>query len=291
MARLFAPKPAPPPAEPPRVEAPPQPGLTKDQVKELLDGALGGVADRLAGTVAQLNEKVEALASRQPQVVVQSQAAPPVANHGPTDAEIDAAVMSGQGAASRIRMMIDRAVNETAQRLVKEHIEPLQAYGVNTLGELSRRITAGNMPHYNRYRKEIDERLNALAPEVRANPAVIEMVYNSVVGVHTTELTREAAEAAVRQAQEAATAAASGTTAGKGATPGTAAGSSSQRDTSADVPTVEQVGGREGLEALAHKGRGGQGADEFARSMGYKDWSDYQKQYDDLLKGESQGNA
>jgi hypothetical protein len=285
MARLFAPKPPPEPEKPPVVAGPPTPpGMSRDDVKALLTETLAGVTERLASTMTQLNERVEQLATRQPQVVVQP-AAPvqPSGHAGPTDADIDAAVMSGQGAAARIRSMIDKAVNDTAQRLIKEHIEPLQNYGVSTIGELSRRITVGSMPHYPRYKKEIDERLAALTPEVRANPAVIEMVYNSIVGVHATELAREAAEAAVRQAQEAATKPASGTP-GSGASP-------AQRPTETEVPDVARIGGEAGLDALAHKGRGGQDADSFAQSMGYKSWADYMKMHEELLRAESQGNA
>jgi len=297
MPRLFAPKPKPEVVPVAPVVAPPPPsGLTKDEVRELVGGAVAGVAQQLTQTVAQLGQKVEELATRQPQVIMQQPAA--VATHTSeevSDQEIDSAVLSGTGAAARIRAMVDRAVDRATTRVINEHVKPLQDYGVNTIGELSRRITSSGMKHYPRFKKEIDAQLSVLTPDVRANPIVIETIYNAVVGLHTEELVREATEAAVRQAQDGSTA--GGATApgtakpGQGSTsPGTGAGPGATRETP-EVPTVERVGGDAGLEALSHKGSSGQNADEFARGMGYKDWADYQKQYSELLAAETAGNA
>jgi hypothetical protein len=294
MPRLFAPKPR--PTEPPKEEAAQQPapsaGLGKEEIKELVGGAVAGVAAQLSATIQQLGQKVEELASRQPQVVVQPPMAPAAQPSARmiTDEEIDQAVLSGQGAAARIRALVDRAVAQATERVINEHVKPLQEYRVTTLSELSKRVTAGGMKHYDRFKKEIDERLQMLEPAVRANPAVIEMVYHAVVGAHAEELTREAAEAAIRQAQESQSApeptkAKSGTSA-----PGTGAGAGNSREAE-PVPDVAAVAGQEGLEALAHKGHGGQSADEFAKSLGYASWADYQKQYMELLKSETAGNA
>ena len=251
MGRLFAPKTKSevPVVEPAKTESP-SAGLSKDEVKELVTGAVAGVAGQLSETVAQLGAKVEALASRQPQVIVQ----PPVTSTAPTritDEDIDQAVITGQGAASRIRALVDRAVNEATTRVIKEHIEPLQNFGVNTLGELSRRVTSSGMKYYDRYRKEIDDRLNALDPAVRVNPAVQEMVYNAVVGSHTEELTRESAESAIRKAQETGEEANTKTKGGS-AIPGTGAGARGERDAE-DVPTLHDMAGQEGVEALQHR--------------------------------------
>jgi hypothetical protein len=290
MPRLFAPKPR--PTEPPKEEAAPQPapsaGLGKEEIKELVGGAVAGVAAQLSATIQQLGQKVEELASRQPQVVVQPPVAPAAQPSARmiTDEEIDQAVLSGQGAAARIRALVDRAVAQATERVINEHVKPLQEYGVTTLSELSKRVTAGGMKHYDRFKKEIDERLQLLDPAVRANPAVIEMVYHAVVGAHADELTREAAEAAIRQAQESS----GDSTKAKSGTPGTGAGVGNSREAE-PVPDVAAVAGQEGLEALAHKGHGGQSADEFARSLGYASWADYQKQYMELLKSETVGNA
>lgn len=269
-------KPTPAPApEPPKVETPPLD--VKALVTEAVNGAVQGVAAQLGQTVASLGEKVEALAGRQPQVIVQQGGGgtAPVARQDISDETIDQAILAGPGAAQRIRALVDARVNEAADRMVREHIAPLREFGTQTIGEITRRVVAGGMPHYARFKKEIDTQMAALSPEVRANPAVQEMIYNAVVGQHSDVLSREAAEAAVRQAQEDANRP-------PAAAPGTGAGPGAKREGD-ELPSAVDVGGQDALEALALKGRGGMNQDELARSMGYDSWAAYQKQYKDLL--------
>lgn len=278
MGRLFAPKQ---PAEPPKVD-PPAPAatvVTKDDLKAMLDGALAGVGAQVGAALGELKVGIETLASRAPQVVtVPGQ--PAAAVIPITDDEIDQAIASGQGVAARVRALIDRSVASAADRLMKEHIEPLRNFGVNTLADLSHKVAASGMPKYAKYKKEIDERLGQLSPELRANPEAIKMIHDAVVGSHAEDLEREAAELAVRKAQEPPAAPAPGT----GAAPGAPR-------TGGDIPTLLEVAGQEGLEALKHKGKGNLNEDALAQSMGYKSWADYQKQYADLLNAEGQGNA
>lgn len=274
MPRLFAPKKA---AEP-VVAGPPTPEpVTKDDLKTLLEGALGGVAGQLAASIGEMKAGIEQLASRpvQPQVYFQPGQTP--VPQGISDADIDQAVLTGQGAAQHIRALIDREVNAAADRLIQQRIAPLETFGVSTLGEISKKVAmqGGGMPYYTRYQKEIDEKLNQLAPELRANPAAIDMVYKAVLGEHTDELIKSAAEEAIRKAQEP-------IPTGRGTTPGT--GSAAPRDGEDEIPSIEELGGRPGLEALQHKGDGKQDQDTFARSLGYENWSAYIKQYNSLLK-------
>src|SRR5258705_10012811 len=130
MGRLFAPKK---PAEPAQAPDPiPLPAtITKDDLKTMLDGALAGVGTQLGAALGELRQGVEALASRPAQVVV-TQNTPNAAPVPITDDEIDQAIASGQGVASRVRALIDRSVATAADRLMKEHIEPLRTFGVNT---------------------------------------------------------------------------------------------------------------------------------------------------------------
>lgn len=288
MSRLFGPKPTPEaPKEPEKkVDAPPA-SLTRDEVKTLVTEAVGGVAQQLTTVVGQLGEKVQELAARQPQVVVQPAGpAAPVTGRNISDEEIDQAVLSGQGAAGRIRALVDRAVTEATDRVVREHVAPLREFGVNTLAAQAAEIAAPKMPHYVKFKREIDARLAILDPSVKANPAVLKMVHDAVVGEHIDLLRREAVEEAARQAQERAN---NPTGGAPSATPGNGAGRPERE--APEVPNVETVGGSDGVAALAHKGQGGQSQDQFAQSMGYKDWSDYMKQYDALLKQEAAGNA
>lgn len=264
-----------PPAQPPA-------GLSRDEAKALVSEALQGVAGELGRTITQLSERVTELASRQPQVVVQPAGAPVTQPRGITDEELDQAVLSGTGAASRIRALVDRAVSEATREVIDKHVKPLQEFGVNAIGRLAQDAAMGKMPFYERYKKEIDARLGALDPSIRTSPEALKMVHDAIVGEHANDLIREAGEQAVRKAQEEKDKPA--------ATAGTGAGRDASRDVP-EVPTAERLGGSEGLDALAHKGKGGQSQDEFARGLGYKDWSDYMKQYDELTKQEAAGNA
>src|SRR5262249_55942363 len=172
MGRLFAPREK--PAEAAPVATPPPSGLSKDEIKELVTGAVAGVAGTLTETVNRLGQKVEELATRQPQVIVQSPVATATAPAEITDTEIDQAVLSGQGAAARIRALVDRAVDRATSRLVEERVKPLEEFGVRTLGDVTQRVVTSGMKHYGKYKKEIDEQLASLNPAARSNPLVIE---------------------------------------------------------------------------------------------------------------------
>src|SRR6266481_5210130 len=138
MGRLFAPrtKVEAPPATP-VVAGPPASGMTKEEVSGLVTAAVGGVAETLRSTISALTEQVTALASRQPQVVVQPPVVTPQDAQGISDHDIDQAVLSGQGAAARIRAMVDRAVTQATDRVIRERVQPLEAFGVNAIGNLT----------------------------------------------------------------------------------------------------------------------------------------------------------
>jgi hypothetical protein len=260
--------------------------MTRDDVQTMLSTALQGVSQQLAGVVGEMRASVEqALARPQAPVVVQQQAQHQQVPNGLSDDEIDQAIMTGTGAAARIRALVDRAAQVTADRIIRDHVAPLQEFGVNTISELSRRVLPNGRPLFLRYQKEIDAKLDQLVPELRANPKAVEMVYTTVLGEHHDELMREAAEQAVRTAQEAA-AAPTGRRSGS-TSPGTGAGAGGVRETPG-LPSVEELGGSLGLEALALKGRGGQDGDELAQTLGYESWDAYMKSYQALLKSEGQ---
>lgn len=293
MSLFGAPKKTTPPpvVEPPKAPEPPK-GLTVDEVKSIVSEAIGATIQTFQAGQTALTERIDAALQRTPQVVVQGNNAP-VVERGISDAELESAVLTGQNVGPSIRALVDKAVRDTEARMIREHIAPMREFGVNTIGEISNRVTRGSMPRYEKYKKEIDARLATLSPEVRATPAVIEMVYNAVVGEHASDIEREAGEAAVRRAQEAigqgqgSGAGASGNGAARGgAAPGTGAGPGASRE-APQVRSAAEVGGQDGVEALSHKGRGGMDQDAFARSMGYDSWDAYQKQYEDLMAAEN----
>lgn len=275
MGRLFAPKEPAKPAEPEKVASPPA-SLSRDDVKTIVSESIAGVAGQLSGVVAQLSEKLDAALTRQPQVVVQNPTPTGTVRTEPdiTDSEINDAILSGQGAAGRIRALVDRQVTAAAEKILKERVAPLETFGATAIGDLTRRVTLETRPHYQKYKKEIDERINALDPQARARADVIDVIYNAVVGSHADDLAREAEEAAIRKMQE------NGgqPTKTTSTQPGSGAGRGAETRKT-EVPTASDLGGKEGLEALAHKGGD---PDAFARGMGYKDWNTYIKQFEEL---------
>jgi len=245
--------------------------LTKEDVATMIDAGLTSVA----GALENLNAGITDLVTRP----VVAQAAPVAAavRPGVSDEEIDQALLGGTGAAANIRRLVDKAVNDRADALVREHIEPLNATGIPALASLTKKVTLEGMEHYARYRGEIDDRLARLDPAVQTNTNALAMVYFAVVGEHDAERKQEIEEATVRKIQEAA----AGGDGGPGtATPGGSTGVTKREDK--PTPDANTLAGQLGMEALAHKGNGGQDQDEFARGMGYESWDAYMKQAEEL---------
>ena len=270
--------PAPPKEATPEPEKKPEAApLTRDDVQAMVSGAVEATASQLHSVISDLRAGIDTLASRQP-VVMQA----PVAQHAElpiTDEDIDNAVASGQGAARLVRNLLDRQARDISvgfDRKLNEVVE----FGVNAIANLTAE-TLKQLPHYSRFKKEIDTKLGALTPAMRSNPDTLKLIYNSVVGEHTEELSKEARETALRQANE-------------GGVPGNEidvrspggvgkpGGGAIGKDRPS-VQTVEEFAGKEGLMALQHKGRGGLDGDAYAQTLGYKDWAHMQTQYQQLL--------
>jgi hypothetical protein len=98
------------------------------------------------------------------------------------------------------------------------------------------------------------------------------------VGAHAADLQREAEELAIRKAQESASGGTGGSASG-GSGPGGHApqGGGTPKG---KVPTVEELAGSDGLEALKHKDGRVSDGDSLAQSMGYKDWNHYMEVFE-----------
>jgi hypothetical protein len=271
MSMFNRPKARPAPAEEPKKEPVAAP-LTKEDVATMIDAGLTSVA----GALENLNAGIADLATRP--VVAQAAPVAAAAQPGITDEEIDAALLGGSGAAG-IRRLVDKAVNDRADALVREHIEPLNQTGIPALASLTKKITLEGMEHYAKYKTEIDERLGRMDAGLQTNPNALAMVYFAVVGEHDAERQKETEEATVRKIQEAA---AGGDGSPGTATPGGSTGVTKREDK--PTPDASTLAGQLGMEALAHKGNGGQDQDEFARGMGYASWDEYMKQAEELEK-------
>jgi hypothetical protein len=187
---------------------------------------------------------------------------PPAVTEDVSEAELDEAVTTGAGAGHKITRKVQAAV----ERLVRERIDPLQRTGLEAMStfaaEMARnaRTEKGDlaMPYYARFKDEIEGIVANLNPGFRVNPRTYMEAYATVVGRHATELIEEAKTGAVKELEKGSGDPPSpngrvGRTAGKGG-----------------VPAIEDVYSADVVKAL-----GGQSSDQFAASLGYKDWADY----------------
>lgn len=226
-------------------------------------------ADQLNQAVNQITQtfqaSLQAIASaRQDQFVPQN--VTPIAL--PTDNEIIEEIQSG--GVTKLRKVIEGAVD----RVRREEVAPFQETGMRILGEQSKQlaILSGAMPHYNRFKKEIDTAIQQLPPAQRTSAEVYKGLHDLVVGQNFAVLAREQQEAAIRAARDQ----------DNTSLPGTQGGRQVQQKTDPNaIPSFESIYGNDGVLALSNLGRGGRTADGFAQSMGYKDWGTY---YTEVLK-------
>lgn len=286
------------PAAPAAPVPPAPPALTKEDIAAAVGGAIGGIKTELENKIAELRGVVQEVSGRQQTVVVQDSGASrhaDVPTPGITDAEIEDAVRTGEGAAAKLRALVDGAVNAaTAQ--TRAELANFQAIGLQSLAQVAGEIAVTKMPHYKRFQKEIDDRVARLEPALRANPDAIRMIHDAVVGQHTAELLREAEEAAIRRAQDQPTgqdpAAQRDTAPARGGNSGNTPGGRAPSDADGrKVPTIAELGGDDGMEALKFKdGRSGKDADSFAQSLGYADWKHYMDEFEKAkAEGEKMG--
>lgn len=163
---------------------------------------------------------------------------------------------------------LKQVVNGVVEKVKKEHIEPFQNVGMDILGRQAKQlaILGGEMPHYNRFKKEIDAAIQNLPPGQRISSEVYKGIHDLIVGQNFAVLERERAEAAVRAVREKAD-----TT-----VPGNVGGRQDNKNTDPNkVPSAVELYGEEAAAALGMLGKGGKTQDGFAQSMGYKDWADY----------------
>ena len=148
-------------------------------------------------------------------------------------------------------------------RLIKTHIEPLRAGGLNAIAGLTKQ-SIESKEHYKRFEKEINELIETMSPEIRIQPIAYQMAYDTVVGRHHGELVTEEREKALRQGVDPAQAGRPGSQAGQG------------REKAGGAPTPEelfdgQANKSELVANIAFKG----GPDAFAKKLGHKDWKAY----------------
>ena len=221
--------------------------------------------EKLAAALEPVKQAMESFTASMNAIATSRQApvggAPAVQDDpDPTEQEI-AAEIRDEGTSKKLAKLIDNR----SKRLIKEHIDPMRNTGLSALATQAKHIAklTGGMPHYQKFQKEIDAYIGRLPLDMQANPDVYTQAHNLIVGGHLDEIVNERVEQAKRGGRDRA-----GTD-----LPGTSTGRvpSGEGD---HVPTVEELFGKEQAAALSAVGRT---PDEFAKSLGHKDWKTYAK--------------
>lgn len=204
------------------------------------------------------------------QQMQQAGAAPPPAPPIPeiTDDQIAAAVDDGD-TAKAMRLMETRMM-----RRFEGALGQFEQRGLGILNQVTTQVTRSQMPHYARFKDEIEAQLSSLDPALRASPDAQMMAYRLVIGAHAEELTAEAVQAAQREAA---------TTPAADPAGGTGSRSDVRRDP--DVPTLEEAYGAEVAQAVSANG---DTPDSWAQKQGYADWPTFYKETELPSEGDVQ---
>jgi hypothetical protein len=167
-----------------------------------------------------------------------------------TEEELEEAFQNGRGAAK-----LKEFVSDMGQELIEQHINPLRQTGLEAIASNTMEMLRPKMPHYDRFKKEVDTFLNAYPPDLRVNAQAIKAAYDTGVGSHLDELAEERVQQHVRQASA----------------PVVKPGASQRgRRDEGEVREADDIAPG----ALSGVGRS---EEEFARKLGYKSWAEYQK--------------
>jgi len=191
--------------------------------------AMRGALTNLTTQLAQIGGQVNILATERT-------APAPVVNKGfqrtVTIEDIDRAI--DEGDTKRVNTLQLKYNTETIQEQmagVSTQTQSLQHQGVSMIANVVKDQISGKLPHYERFKKEIDEFLEKAPMEARTAPEMHRWAHDAIVGRHTEELMKEAAEAAVRKHMDG----------GSGYNPG--AGSGSGGSDSQGTLTIDTVYG------------------------------------------------
>lgn len=219
----------------------------------------------LAETMAEMRGVLQGIASRGGEPQPQQPAAIPEITAEQLNEVLRNADDGNPGAA--IKSLVDSTVVGAAERLVRDHLQPLQQYGVMNFATMAEQSVAA-LPDYKRFEKEIKKEMDTLTrgqDHLKGMTSMWKSVYELVKGRHADELANEAAEQAVRQARE------SGQFSN---TPGNEPTEPPKLSTGEPVPTAKDLGA-EAEAALRYKKVD---QERMASSLGYESWQQLQEQ-------------
>lgn len=241
-----------PPETPP--EKPPEP--TQSEEYKRLEGIISQQNQQFTQQFTQLQDNFNAMLA--------SVGNRPPASASPEDdvseQELDEALDQGKGAAKFTRAMDLRVRKQ--DKLIQAKLAEIEEKGVAAISGIAKEMALSKMPHYKKYKSEVDAYIDQLPPAAKLNGPVYKVAYDAVVGSHMDEIVKADREAILREVANPNAV----TLPGKPAR--------GQEGDEGKIPTVEELFGKEAAEALVAVGRS---SDQHAQRMGYKSWAEYAK--------------
>lgn len=223
---------------------PPPSFATVDQLNQLERG--------LGQAIGQLGQTFEAALDRASK---KDSIRPPVHNpYRPSKEELDEAYVKGD-LSSVFGKMFDSQKEEVKSQIREEMGEQL-AKGRDAISRLTAQTVRSKLPHYDRFKEEIERTVSTLPEEARMNPESWTSVHDYVVGKNASKLIEEAKEEAVRASR------------GKPNLPGSNRGGSS-------LPNIPELADALGVDAAKAIELRGLTPDDWAKKMRFKSWADY----------------
>src|SRR5271154_3359186 len=172
----------------------PEPNVTPETPKP---DAAAAIAEQIAaGLRTGLSEVVKELRTEAPQRGVEQPRAPVIEDV--TDEEIDNAVLNGKPVSALLRKR-ERA----NQMRMQTEMNTLRQQGSEAIGSAARQL-ATQLPYYGRFKKEIDEMVNAYGAQTGAviTFEAYENAHNIVKSRHVDEIVNENVEERIRKSRE-----------------------------------------------------------------------------------------
>jgi hypothetical protein len=179
------------------------------------------------------------------------------------DKQIDEYIADGKGVSKLMRERSKLESKSLRLQIQEEDIKPVINAGLNTMSQLTEKVTRSEMPYYDIIRPEVDKQLANLTQEQRANPQVVKLAYQFAVGENFDKIFNARMEKQLRE---------------QAAAQSSIDASSQARDkkvtyNETEIPNFESIMSAGALQALKDKGLT---PDEYYKRLGYKDgWAEH----------------
>jgi hypothetical protein len=172
------------------VDETPDPAPPKDETKYV----------SLETFQTEMKKMTDAILQRpQPQIIMGGNQTAPVDNDpwSPANVAASTRVTEDDDEETKTTKYVRRQLAPLVQEF-RSALSERDNVNFGALDELGTEVLSSKMPHYQKYKKEVDEVFNGMAPAVRARPSARMTAYKIVLAEHIDELVEEKYQAKVR---------------------------------------------------------------------------------------------